>query len=243
MMESNQELLGFIKSKLNEWEEYRDNNYEEKWNEYYRLWRGVWNESDKTRSTERSRLISPALQQAVESTTAEIEEAVFGKGYWFDVSDDVADPEKNDAYLVRNLLREDFDLARTKEALTEIIFNGTLYGTGIGEITLEPVKESILIEVPRPGTIDVTDREVVSKESMVVKLRPVSPGPAGRRDGTGARCPGGGPRHAARLPSGADGPPGRSPASPDRRGRAQHRLLRAHVPRGGGVRRDGRRAR
>ena len=65
MMESNQELLGFITSRLDEWEEYRDNNYGDKWNEYYRLWRGIWQEQDKTRGSERSRLISPALQQAV----------------------------------------------------------------------------------------------------------------------------------------------------------------------------------
>ena len=48
---------------------------------------------DKTRDSERSRIISPALQQAVESSVAEVEEATFGRGKWFDISDDVNDPD------------------------------------------------------------------------------------------------------------------------------------------------------
>ena len=33
----------------------------------------------------RSSIISPALQQAVESNVAELEEATFGRGKWFDI--------------------------------------------------------------------------------------------------------------------------------------------------------------
>jgi hypothetical protein len=174
-MKSYTDIQAFVQSKCDEWEEYRDNNYKDKWEEYYRLWRGIWQDTDKTRNSERSKLISPALQQAVESTTAEIEEAVFGKGQWFDLGDDIADQDKNDAQLVRGLLREDLDLARSKEALQEIIFNGTLYGTGIGELTMEPYSENILVEVPQPNTLGVTSREVVSKETVIVKIRSVSP--------------------------------------------------------------------
>ena len=57
-------------------------NYFRKWDEYYRIWRGHWAEEDRTRSTERSRLITPATQQAVESSVSELEEATFGKGKW-----------------------------------------------------------------------------------------------------------------------------------------------------------------
>ena len=55
--------------------------------EYYRLWRGIWAAQDmETAKSERSSriIISPALQQAVESSVAEIEEATFGRGKYFE---------------------------------------------------------------------------------------------------------------------------------------------------------------
>ena len=61
--------------------------------EYYRLWRGMWDPADSERRSERSRIISPALQQAVESNVAELEEATFGRGKWFDVSDNLGDSQ------------------------------------------------------------------------------------------------------------------------------------------------------
>ena len=81
-------LLGYCMQRVTEGERYRDQNYAEKWEEYYRLWRGVWAREDQQRSSERSKLISPALQSAVESTVAEQEEAVFVRNQWFDLVDD-----------------------------------------------------------------------------------------------------------------------------------------------------------
>ena len=69
-MEENkyQGLASWLGSRLEEWRNHRDSNYLDMWDEYYRLWRGIWKASDKTRESEKSRLISPALQQAVESS-------------------------------------------------------------------------------------------------------------------------------------------------------------------------------
>ena len=36
-------LAGWIVSKVRDWEDYRNTNFRAKWNEYYRLWRGLWN--------------------------------------------------------------------------------------------------------------------------------------------------------------------------------------------------------
>ena len=84
--ESNEaNLVTWVMDHVEEWETYRDNNFKDSWAEYYRLWRGIWDAADKTRDSERSRLISPALQQAVEMAVSELEEATFGKGKWFDV--------------------------------------------------------------------------------------------------------------------------------------------------------------
>ena len=70
-------LCDWIETLTLEWRHHYEANYEDKHEEFYRLWRGIWAESDKTRQSERSRIIAPALQQAVESAVAEIETASF----------------------------------------------------------------------------------------------------------------------------------------------------------------------
>ena len=71
-------LATWVMDRVEQWRTHRDTNYQEKWEEYYRLWRGVYDPGDKTRDSENSKLISPALQQAIEATVAELEEATFG---------------------------------------------------------------------------------------------------------------------------------------------------------------------
>jgi hypothetical protein len=72
----------WVITKCEDWRDYYESNYEGRFEEYYRLWRGIWDPSDSERRSERSRIISPALQQAVESNVAELEEATFGRGKW-----------------------------------------------------------------------------------------------------------------------------------------------------------------
>ena len=78
-------LSGWVIGRVSQWEDHRNTNYQKKWDEYYRIWRGIWSSEDKTRSSENSRLISPATQQAIESIVAELEEAIFGREQWFDL--------------------------------------------------------------------------------------------------------------------------------------------------------------
>jgi len=73
-------ITEWVLSRCLMWRNHRDENYLESWKEYERLWRGIWSGEDKTRDSERSQLVTPALQQAIESHTAEIEEAIFGRG-------------------------------------------------------------------------------------------------------------------------------------------------------------------
>jgi hypothetical protein len=78
-------LAGWIMDKSERWRDHYESNYQQKFDEYYRIWRGIWAAEDKMRDSERSRLISPATQQAVESAVAEVEEATFGRGRFFDI--------------------------------------------------------------------------------------------------------------------------------------------------------------
>jgi len=169
-----QGLAGWLSSRLEEWRNHRDSNYLDSWDEYYRLWRGIWSASDKTRQSEKSRLIAPALQQAVESSVAEIEEATFGRGKWFDIKDDMLDQDPSDAEYVRNLLQEDLESTGAKDALCEVFLNGAVYGTGIGKISVEENTWKYPVEVPVEGTM--TTQRIMKEETVVdVKVEAISP--------------------------------------------------------------------
>ena len=175
-MEENkyQGLASWLDTRLEEWRNHRDSNYLDMWDEYYRLWRGIWKESDKTRNAEKSRLISPALQQAVESSVAEIEEATFGRGKWFDIKDDMLDQDPSDSAYVRNLLQEDLESTGCKDALCEVFLNAAVYGTGIGKISVEENTFRYPVEAPIAGTM-VTERILQEEVVIDVKVEAISP--------------------------------------------------------------------
>ena len=167
-------LEEWVITKCENWRDHYESNYEARFEEYYRLWRGQWDPSDSERASERSRIISPALQQAVESNVAELEEATFGRGKWFDITDDANDPEKQDIQYLRKKLTEDFESCKVRKAVAECLINAAVFGTGIGEIVLEEIKEMAPATQPIMGGdlqavgVNVTDR-------VVVKLKPVLP--------------------------------------------------------------------
>ena len=171
-----------IQESLEEWvitkcEDWRDNyesNYEERFEEYYRLWRGQWDPADSERASERSRIISPALQQAVESNVAELEEATFGRGKWFDITDDVNDSDRQDVQYLRNKLTEDFEACKVRKAVAECLINAAVFGTGVGEVVLEEIKEMAPATQPIMGG-DLTAVGVNITDRIVVKLKPVLP--------------------------------------------------------------------
>ena len=169
-----QALAGWLTYRLESWRNHRDTNYVTMWDEYYRLWRGIWLEQDKTRSSEKSRIIAPALQQAVESSVAELEEATFGRGKFFDIQDDMLDQDPSDAEYVRNLLQEDLEKTGVKDAIAEVFLNGAIYGTGIGKIIVEQSVERAPAEVPIEGT-NTTTRQLVEYPSIDVRVEPISP--------------------------------------------------------------------
>jgi hypothetical protein len=167
-------LEDWVITKCENWRDHYESNYEHKFEEYYRLWRGQWDPADTQRASERSRIVSPALQQAVESNVAELEEATFGRGKWFDISDDVNDKDSQDIQFLRNKLTEDFENTKIRKAVAECLINAAVFGTGVGEIVLEEIKEMAPATQPimdgqlQAVGVNITDR-------IVVKLRPVMP--------------------------------------------------------------------
>ncbi len=164
----------WVMTKVESWRDHYESNYEERFEEYYRLWRGQWDPAKTQRASERSRIVSPALQQAVESNVAELEEATFGRGKWFDISDDMGDSDKQDVMFLRQKLTEDFHNTKVRKAVGECLINSAVFGTGIGEIVLEEIKEMAPATQPIMGG-DLTAVGVNIQDRVVVKLKPVMP--------------------------------------------------------------------
>jgi len=167
-------LEDWVITKCDSWRDHFEANYAQKFDEYYRLWRGIWAQEDVTRDSERSRIISPALQQAVESSVAEIEEATFGRGKFFDITDDANDPDKADIVYLRNNLHKDFEKTKVRKAVAECLINSAVFGTGIAEVVLSDEKEMMPATQPIMGG-DLTAVGVNIVDRTVCRLRPVMP--------------------------------------------------------------------
>ncbi len=175
--ENEKELTAWITDHIMRWRDHRDANYLDSWLEYERIFRGQWDSSDRTRDSERSRIISPATQQAVETRHAEIVEAIFGNGDFFDIEDDVRDVDGSplDIEALRKQLMEDFKKDKIKKSVDQIELMAEIYGTGIGEIVVKSEMEYIPATQAIPGVTDAAAIGVQEQERVAIKLKPVNP--------------------------------------------------------------------
>ena len=163
------ELTSWVMTRVRQWRDHRRANYENAWDVYERLWRGMWAAEDKNKKSERSTLVTPALGEAVENIVAEVEEAVFGRGDVFDMKGDLADsPEmkaitdKNKAFLKEDLARTDFTCH-----IGEALINAAVYGNGIAEIfvqthKLREIVASVAAAMPPDGVHMMPDGTMMS---------------------------------------------------------------------------------
>lgn len=175
-----QELVGWIVERANKWEDFRNRGYEKRWGEYWRMFRGLWSTQDRSRATERSRLVAPALAQAIEMTVSEIEEAVFSKDTWFDIVDDIQDEDKLDAIAARDLLIEDFELVNAKDALAEAILNAAIFGTGIVKVSPSVGRAEKPVRNPETQQLETKGKDRVFVTIDSIRPDEFIPDPAGR---------------------------------------------------------------
>jgi hypothetical protein len=175
--EADKELTDFITSHCDKWRDWRDTNFLPDYLEYERIFRGQWASEDKTRESERSRIVTPATQQAVETRHAEIMEAIFGQGDFFDIEDDIKDVNGNpiDVEQIKNQLMEDFKKDKIRKAIDQIELMAEIYGTGIGEIIVKTEKEYIPSTQPIPNQMGQAAIGVMEKERIAVKIMPINP--------------------------------------------------------------------
>jgi len=188
-------LSSWVMTQVSEWRNHYEQNYEETFKEYYRIWRGIYDPNDKTRASERSQIISPATSQAIESSVAEIEEATFGRGRFFDIRDDIemSNPPENmseeqaqifqarlqekqrdkmNIKYLRDKLTEDFQKQKIRQDVGEVLLNAAIFGTGIAEVIIDLENEKTPATRPMGGMMAQGTQE---QERTVVKLKAVLP--------------------------------------------------------------------
>ena len=175
--EADEELTDFVTSHCTKWRDYRDTNFLPDWLEYERIFRGQWASEDKTRESERSRIVTPATQQAVETRHAEIMEAIFGQGDFFDIEDNIQDIGGNpiDVELIKAQLMEDFKKDKIRKSIDQIELMAEIYGTGIGEIIVKTEKEYIPSTQAIPNQMGQAAIGVMERERISVKIMPINP--------------------------------------------------------------------
>jgi hypothetical protein len=175
--QNDKELTSFVVNHCDRWRDYRNVNFLDDYLEYERIFRGEWAAEDKTRESERSRIVTPATQQAVETRHAEIMEAIFGQGEFFDIEDDLKDVNGNplDVEMLKAQLMEDFKQDKIRKSIDQIELMAEIYGTGIGEIVVKTEKMFEPATQPIPGETGQAAIGVVEKNRVAVKIVPVNP--------------------------------------------------------------------
>ena len=175
--QNDKELTSFVVNHCDRWRDYRDVNFLEDYLEYERIFRGEWAAEDKTRESERSRIVTPATQQAVETRHAEIMEAIFGQGEFFDIQDDIRDVNGSplDVAAIKAQLMEDFKVDKIRKSIDQIELLAEIYGTGIGEIVVKTEKVFVPATQAIPGQMGQAAIGVVEQDRIAVKIVPVNP--------------------------------------------------------------------
>lgn len=157
-------LVEWVMERVNRWRSDRDNAYEKLWGEYWRMWRGRHTAEDKTRKSERSKIVTPALAQALEMTVAELEEATFGRGNWIDLLDDEGDPDHEDIEGIARLFMDDMAIDRVPDAIASCYLNGGLWGTLAAKV--------VVIEGTTPEFVPEPSEDPNAPQVMGVKFNP-----------------------------------------------------------------------
>jgi hypothetical protein len=175
--DSDKEIVNFVVNHCDRWRDWRDVNCLTDWLEYERIFNGEWDAQDKTRESERSRIVTPATQQAVETRHAEIMEAIFGQGEFFDIQDDIRDVNGSplDVAAIKAQLMEDFKVDKIRKSIDQIELLAEIYGTGIGEIVVKTEKVFVPATQAIPGQMGQAAIGVVEKDRIAVKIVPVNP--------------------------------------------------------------------
>ena len=174
--EADRDLVAYVTTHCDRWREYKEVNHEKKWDEYERLYYGIWSDEDKTRESERSKIVSPAIRQAVENKTSEIMEATTGRGEYFEIKDNVQDENGTamDIEMLQRQMHEDLKKTRSDKVWSEVNRNAEIYGLGIAEIQIKSITEMVPAMQPLPNGMGAAIG-VQESERIVVPQKSIHP--------------------------------------------------------------------
>jgi hypothetical protein len=175
MTEPDRDLVEFVTGHTDRWRDWKEDNYTAKWDRYERLYYGIWADEDKTRKSERSRIVTPAIRQAVDNKVAETIEGMSGNGKFFDIVDDLQDQSgPEDVEIMKRQLQEDMKADKFEKETHKVVKIAEIYGTGIAEILVKNKLEMAPATQTMPGqtlsAIGVRETERVS-----VPIRAIHP--------------------------------------------------------------------
>jgi hypothetical protein len=171
-------LCGWIYSKVTIWEDTRNRGYQQLWGEYWRMWRGKWSIQEINRLSERSKLLMPALSQAIEQTVSEIEEAVFSKAEWFDVAVETA---KDMAQLAsRDQLLSDLDKVNAADQIMEAVLNGAIFGTMVAKVNTSLATQQTPFRDPVSYELKASSKKQVQVAIESIRPDEFVPDPTGK---------------------------------------------------------------
>ena len=133
------ELASWVTQEVENAREDWEREWQDRFDDYYRLWRGLLSPDINGRKSERSKLIHPQLMAAVDSTHAEIVSATAHQRTYFQLDD--TGPQSPAVAEIQKALMEDFDKAHIRKSLISLTLVGTIFGTGIGRINLDSFDE------------------------------------------------------------------------------------------------------
>lgn len=160
------ELVSFITGRCEEWRNATESNYGADWDRYDRLWRMIHDGKDSHRKSERSKIVTPIISEAIDGVLSEVIDATFGYGPWVDIEDD--DPDMADTQAVLTAYRDRADMAGVPDDAEEVALIGLIYGTGFGE-TYPDTKEIVV-----PGAVG-NQVGVHVTEKVILPIRPLTP--------------------------------------------------------------------
>lgn len=174
-------LVGWIMQRVNLWEEFRERGYGRIWAQYWRLWRGKWDTQDQNRDSERSRVITPALAQAIEASVAEVEEAVFAKEIWFDIDERKTQRQQHlTALIERDTLLDDMEAVNVRGAVSEAVLNAAIFGTGVVQVNVEVVGHNKPVRNAQTNKLEQSQQEHVRVTAESIRPDEFIPDPAGK---------------------------------------------------------------
>lgn len=139
----NDPLAAYVQGKYQAWKSGR-NQLEQRWLEFYRIYRCQPDGQDATRKSERSKLKMPATKEAINNFVFSVSAILFGADPWFDLSP--MSPASRRPSVLKHYIRWMLAKERFEEKVRTMLTEMGTYGTAIARI--RPVKD-VLKQVAR----------------------------------------------------------------------------------------------